>query len=190
MVQQRVGKIAAENAGKVWNGVPPAGVPGGVAASCHLATCYWILYDILGTAPTLNQYLDWFSNPRVFSGPEEALKSILNLGKKLTRPAIPGATGVVLTAGSVIMFVCDNGVRIGHSCVAITTGQIGGYNQANWFWTGEPSVYSTHNSSEFRWRGANFPEDVETNVLGGNQWAKLKWVEGDVVKRSFQQKHG
>lgn len=160
--------------GGVWNTIPMA---------CHNATLFWLFEAEFNRPPaSMNEYLDAFSTPP--KNPTGIVREMLALGQRLQRPGVGHS---VLTTGSVIVFV-HNG-QPGHSCIATAAGQIGGYNQVNWF-TGVGAVngYTTHATSEFKWRGANQPLEIQGNTQ--DKWCSLVAVPQNaaraVVRRAVQ----
>ncbi|HJQ57263.1 MAG TPA: hypothetical protein VJ890_10175 [Vineibacter sp.] len=160
-------------AGGMWNGIPMA---------CHNATLFWLYEAEFSRQPSLNDYLDAFStHPK---NPTGIVREMLPFGQRLSRPL---AGNSQLTPGAVIVFVHNN--QPGHSCIATTGGQVGGYNQVNWF-TGAGAVnsYTTHATSEFKWRSAQRPNDIEGNTA--QKWCSLLMIPQNaaraVVRKAVQ----
>lgn len=157
-------------AGGMWNGIPMA---------CHNATLFWLFEAEFNRIPSQQDYLNAFStHPK---NPTGIVRQMLALGQRLQRPGIGHS---VLTTSSVIVFV-HNG-QPGHSCIATGAGQIGGYNQVNWFTgAGQVNNYTTHPTSEFKWRGAGQPLEIEGNVQG--KWCSLVAVPQNAARAVVRQ---
>lgn len=155
--------------GKNWNGI---------ATSCHFATCFWLYEDEFSRQlSTAMEYGNSIANPT------NIISSMLQYGRILSRPAFGSLN---LIPGSIIVFSRD-GVTADHSCVALSTNTIGGYNQEGWF-----SVrgfvdhsFSIHNTSEIVWRGAGHPTEVK-RPLNGLVY-KLYTIDEGVAKAVLRQ---
>jgi hypothetical protein len=174
MLGHRVAKIDGAANG-MWQGIP---------TTCHFATCFWMFTDYMNRPPAnQKEYLDCFGNP------ELVVRAVIQQGspRLLTRPSSAGPPVLTVAPGSVVVFIQDgkNG-RLGHSCVAMNENRVGGYNQTGWFFTGVSHEYTSHHTSELRWRGDEYPQDVEGNVLG-KSWYQLMAIEGETAKKIAQQ---
>jgi hypothetical protein len=128
-------------------------VPANLPMLCHNATLWWVFNDEFNRP--IGSALDFAT---AFPNPTSVIDQMVPFGAQLTRPLIGSTT---FTPGSVIVFVNNHSAV--HSCIAIGTTQIGGYNQPNWF-GGMPlgvfNTYTQHTTANFKWRGAMNPRDI------------------------------
>jgi hypothetical protein len=124
-----------------------------IATTCHFATVYWLFHEAFDREINFDEYLK-IGNPNTFIN--GLLKYGTALQQSYRRHQAEGlkvkATGAVVPAGSLIVFAENKNVA-GHSCVALTSQSIGGYNQTNWFSTaGKEADYSTHSTKDIQWK--------------------------------------
>jgi hypothetical protein len=161
MLANRVGVIPGA-AATTWNDFP---------TTCHFATTFWLFWDEFGVPPTVNDY-------RTMGSPTEVVEAMLPRGAKITRPS--GGT-LELTPGTVLVFI-DKDDHPKHSCVALDAKKVGGYNQPNWFASeGVSCGYSTHPTTDLRWRGGSNKPEVQGNSPN-NPWCGLVAVPEGVAK--------
>jgi hypothetical protein len=147
----------------------------GQTLACHLATMIWLYEKEFQRTPTLQQYQKFAPD---FA---QIMKQIAGFGQKLQRP-LAGQTQ--LTKGSVLLFVGDGGVE--HSCMAISSTRIGGYNQNSWFQkSGVLSEYSTHDTSEIKWGDKSRPFQAAGNKNGA--WYTLLTVPEAMARAVIRQ---
>lgn len=128
-------------------GIIPGSISGtwqGIATSCHFATFFWLYWDEFGELPTIDIFFR-------IGNPNTVINHMLPFGRILQKPA---QGSVPFTSGSVLIFA-ENG-QAGHSCIALDSRTIAGYNQENWFKTpGKNHGFTTHLNSDIEWQGSN-----------------------------------
>jgi hypothetical protein len=166
MLKDRVGPIPGA-VNRTWNGI---------ATSCHFATVYWLLEEVLSRPPVLEDFTDKIGDPTLI------VEQMLARGKKISRSRLGS---LMLTPGTVVVFVHHGEPR--HSCVAIESTLLGGYNQLGWFSTqGVDHGYSTHRTIEFVWRGGQKnADDVRGNQ---GQWCQLYAIDEASAENVVRQK--
>jgi|FLYL01.1.fsa_nt_gi hypothetical protein len=165
MLKDIVGPIPGA-ANKTWNSI---------ATSCHFATVYWLLAEVLSRQPNLEDFVR-------IGDPTLIVKQMLAKGRRISRSRLGS---LMLTPGTVVAFVQDGEPK--HSCVAIESTKLGGYNQTGWFSTpGVDHGYSTHHTIEFKWRGGQMnADDVQGNQ---GQWCQLYAIDETSAENVVRQR--
>ena len=158
--------------GQVGNNIAPFKLPAmTIPISCHLATLTWLYREVRQRAQKATELGQIDVN--------DVIKAIAE-GGSLRETPYRGTLAV--SRNSVIVFMCDGQPM--HSCTAISTTQIGGYNQSDWFRTpGVGHGYSSHNVTDFRWGRGNHANEVMGNAA--NPYCRLYTTIEPVAKRAF-----
>jgi hypothetical protein len=164
-------------ANNLWNTVPATpGFPG-LPPTCHFATAYWCFLDAFARPPTADEVTKMML-------PTVAVRDMLPHGTVLVRPVRRTKNPSVLTPGSVLVFVDEDGAAK-HSCVATDARTVGGYNQVKYF--AGPAVqlgYSTHNTNELKWRDSKGYNQVRAQHV----WCELYAIPEDAAKNVVRQR--
>lgn len=125
-----------------------------VATTCHFATCYWLYEEAHGKPFTFDVFMDRIGNPTLFIA--KLLPRAVLLQQSYRLQAAAGlkvkATDAAVQAGSVVVFA-ESKTSPGHSCVAITSTRVGGYNQTDWFASaGKEHEYTEHDTLDIVWK--------------------------------------
>lgn len=125
-----------------------------VATTCHFATCYWLYEEVHGKPFDFDVFMAQIGNPTLFV--RDLLPRAVVLQRSYRLQAAAGlkvkATDAAVQPGSIVVFA-ETKTDPGHSCVAITSSRVGGYNQTDWFSSaGKEHDYSEHDTIDIVWK--------------------------------------
>jgi len=135
-----------------------------VATTCHFATVYGLFHEAHDRTITFDEYLD-FGDPTTFIADLLPQATVLQQSHRIHAAAglKVKATGALVQAGSVIVFA-EGKTNPGHSCIALTSQRVGGYNQTDWFTTaGKAHDHTEHNTVDIPWRTKHLARRFNTD---------------------------
>jgi hypothetical protein len=165
-VVARVGEVP--NTGGLWPREDQrTNVSMKMPATCHFATLYWFFEEAYGRPITFAEYLE-IGDPSLFV--QSLLPLATRLQQSITRRAaeglkVKGSHSTLVRAGSIVVFAEDR-QSAGHSCVALTSGTLGGHNQTDWFTTaGKTNLYTTHSTKDINWKTKHFARRFHVDYM-------------------------